>query len=272
MDPPCINVLLREFAEDCGSWSPHSLSWCYIVPSLEHYCFRQICIPANNLVCIGQTVSWFPYKIIMPTATDTSIIIATAKDLTAALKKLLLPPYDTITHKALLQLNSIFSNASSALKPQKIPFLKLPMVSTTNPVAAPSRVSPSTTQYFQNISPTTKKHCKDLWAVKSKTSPKTSPFLSPSPKIKSNPRRITWYLDSTDYYFTTMNLPSKIQHLFQQEINWDSNPSINPLLKTNVVLYATTVKMLEFKKMKGSDNKNWINGCSKQYLRKVKKR
>ena len=43
----------------------------------------------------------------MPTTTATDIIIATTKDLTAALKNInknpLLPPYDTITHKALLK-------------------------------------------------------------------------------------------------------------------------------------------------------------------------
>ena len=36
-------------------------------------------------------------------------------------QNLLLSPYDTITRKALFQLDSIFSNASSALKPQQPP-------------------------------------------------------------------------------------------------------------------------------------------------------
>ena len=50
-----------------------------------------------------------------------------------------------------------------------------------------------------------------------------------------------------------MNLPAKLQHLVQQEINRASNPSINPLLKMNAVLDTTTGKMIEYKQLtKGS--------------------
>ena len=42
-------------------------------------------VPTNSAP-IGQTASWFPHKLIMPTATATNIIIATVKDLTAVLK------------------------------------------------------------------------------------------------------------------------------------------------------------------------------------------
>ena len=59
-----------------------------------------------------------------------------------------LPPSDTITRKALFQLNSIFSNTSSAIKSQQSPILKLPGVSTPKTVTAPPRVPQSTTQYF----------------------------------------------------------------------------------------------------------------------------
>ena len=65
-----------------------------------------------------------------------------------------------------------------------------------------------------------------------------------------------------------MNLTAKLQHIVKQEINRASDPSINPLLKINSVLDATTVKILEFKKlMKISDDKNCINGCSKYFAR-----
>ena len=61
-----------------------------------------------------------------------------------------------------------------------------------------------------------------------------------------------------------MNLPTKLKHLVQQEINRASDPSINPILNINAVLDTTTKKMLEHKQlMKGSDGKNWINICSK---------
>ena len=135
-------------------------------PSLEYYRCHQIWIPATNSVHIGQSVSWFPHKLIMPTPTATEIIIATAKDLTAALRQINknppLPQSDTITCRAIFHLDYIFFNTSSALKPQQSPTFKLPRVSTPKPISAPPRVSPSTAQYFQNISPTTQKHHRDL--------------------------------------------------------------------------------------------------------------
>ena len=196
----------------------------------------------------------------MPTATANDIIIATAKYLTAALIKInknpLLPPSYTITRKALLQPDSILFNASSELKPQKSPTFKLPRVFTPKPVAAPPRVSPSTAQDFDNISPTTQKHRRDIRAAKSKAYPKLSPLSSPSPKFKSNPHHNTSSLDNTNDALTTINLPDKLQYLVQQEINRASNPSINPLLKLNTLLDTTTRKIIEYKKlMKVSDGK-----------------
>ena len=108
-----------------------------------------------------EKLSWFPHKLITSTGTATDIIMVTTKDLTAALKQTnkntLLPLSDTITHKAPFKLDSIFYNASSALKSQQSPIFKFPRVSTPNSVAAPPRVSPSTTQDFHNIPPTTQK-------------------------------------------------------------------------------------------------------------------
>ena len=134
MSPLSIKVILHEHPEYCGSWSPHALSGWYIWPSLVNCRCHQIWIPATNSVRIGQGVSWFPHKLIMPTATATDIIIATAKYLTAALRKInknpILPPSYTITRKALFQLDSILSNASSAIKPQKNPTFKLPRMFT----------------------------------------------------------------------------------------------------------------------------------------------
>ena len=138
------------------------------------------------------------------------------------------------------------------------------MVSTPKPVAAPPRVSPSTTQYFYNISSKSQKHCRYLQSVKAKNSSNTSPFLYPSPKSKSNPRRSTCSLDNNDADFTTMNLPTKLQHIVQQQINHAPDPFVNHLLKTNAILDSTNGNMIKHKQlMKGSEDKNWINGCSK---------
>ena len=115
----------------------------------------------------------------MPTPTATNIIIATTKYLNTALKQInknpLMPPSDTITCKSLFQLDSIFYNASYALKSKQPPILKLP----PKPIALPPRVFPSTTQDFHNIYLTTQKHRRDIRDEKPKNSPKKSPLLSP---------------------------------------------------------------------------------------------
>ena len=90
----------------------------------------------------------------------------------------LFPPSDIITHKTLFQINSTFSNDSSALKLQQSTILKLPSLPTPKPVAAPTRVSPSTTQHFHNISLTTTKKRRDLQPTKAKPNPKLSPPTS----------------------------------------------------------------------------------------------
>ena len=109
MAPSIIKLRLYELPEDRGSRSPHDLSGWYIVPSFEHYCCHQIWIPETDSVRIGKSASWFTHKLIMSTTTTTDIIIATTKDLTAALiqinKNPLLAPSDTITRKALIQLD-----------------------------------------------------------------------------------------------------------------------------------------------------------------------
>ena len=120
MAPPGIKVLIRECTKDHGSWSTHALSGWYIDPSFEHYHCHKIWIPSTNAVRIQQTVSWFTQKLIMPTTTNTYIIISTVKYWTASFKQInknpLLAPSDTITRKALFQLDSIFYNAYSVLK------------------------------------------------------------------------------------------------------------------------------------------------------------
>ena len=106
-------------------------------------------------------------------------------------------------------------------------------------VAAPPRVSPSTTQDFHNISLTTKKHRRDLRSSKTKTSPKPSPLNSSSSTSKYNPHLIPRLLDNNDAAFTTLYITVKLQHLVQQEINRDYN------LKTNAVPDATSGKIIE---------------------------
>ena len=173
MAPPGIKVFLRERPEDRCSWSPHALSGWYIDPIIDHYRCHKIWITAINVFHIGQSVSWFTHEIIIRTVTATEIFIATPKDLIVPLRQIkenpLLQPYYTITRKARFQLNSIFSNASSTLKPQQPPTFKLPRVFTPKPIAAPLMLSPSTTQDF-TISPLQHKNIADV-------------FKPPNPKL-----------------------------------------------------------------------------------------
>ena len=71
-------------------------------------------LPTTNLTIITNTVYWFPSKIIIPITSASDIIIATAKDITADLcqsqQNPLLPPTNTQTLHALVQLNEIFFN------------------------------------------------------------------------------------------------------------------------------------------------------------------
>ena len=90
----------------------------------------------------------------MPTATTQDLIIASAKDLTAALKlqttNSLLPPSDSVTCNALLQLSNIFANKVhpnddtiiiSHNKPQPEPILpSSPVISPPQPTVTVPRV------------------------------------------------------------------------------------------------------------------------------------
>ena len=92
--PPGIKVLAHEQAEGRESFAVHSVRGFYLGPCLNHYRCYKI-----------YSVDWFPHNIKMPTATSTDILLATAKDLTAALKQTqrnpILPPPNTDTRKSI---------------------------------------------------------------------------------------------------------------------------------------------------------------------------
>ena len=86
----------------------------YLGPSLKHYHCHKVWIPQTSSTRIANQVTWISRNLPMPTATAQDLIIASAKDLTATLqlptRNSILPPPNTITRKALLQLSNIFSN------------------------------------------------------------------------------------------------------------------------------------------------------------------
>jgi len=84
--PPGIKVLLHESPEQrSNSWSPHNLEGWYLGPSMQHYRQHRIWIKATNAERIGDTVTWLPHNVHMPTSTAEDIIISAANDLTQAL-------------------------------------------------------------------------------------------------------------------------------------------------------------------------------------------
>ena len=116
--PPGIKVLAHEQAEGRESFAVHSYRGYYLGPCLNHHrCYRVYC-PAATSSRIANTVDWFPPNLKMPTASSTDILIATAKDLTSALKQTqrnpLVPPPDTQTRKALQTLTDIFTNTTKS--------------------------------------------------------------------------------------------------------------------------------------------------------------
>jgi hypothetical protein len=85
--PPGIKVLAHERAEERESFAVHSARGYYVGPCLNHYRCYRVYIPSTNSFRIANTVDWFPHNLAMPLATATNILIATAKDLTAALRQ-----------------------------------------------------------------------------------------------------------------------------------------------------------------------------------------
>jgi len=98
---------------------------------MQHYRQHRVWIKATNAEHIGDTVTWLPHHVHMPTSTAEDIIISAANDLTHALLQSdfspLLPPLSTETRKALQQLQQIFTDQfPHPLKP--LPSTNLPAV------------------------------------------------------------------------------------------------------------------------------------------------
>ena len=152
--PPGIKVLAHEQAEGRESFAVHSYRGYYLGPCLNHYrCYRVYC-PATNSSRIANTVDWFPHNLKMPTATSTDILIATAKDLTSALRQTehnpLVPPPDTQTRKALQTLTDIFSNKISPSQNTDVP---LPRVRFAESTKLPSQPANANLPRVPNITP-----------------------------------------------------------------------------------------------------------------------
>ena len=210
--PPGIKVLAHEQAEGRESFAVHSYRGYYLGPCLNHYrCYRVYC-PATNSSRIANTVDWFPHNLKMPTATSSDILIATAKDLTSALKQTqrnpLVPPPDTQTRKALQTLTDIFSDTTRSPsqttdvsfprvrfaestkfppQPTNASLPRVPTITTQAPATLP-RVPPAppviTTEAFFDLTSTNrrKRRQKNRAANKAKAEPTRKAKVPTSPQ------------------------------------------------------------------------------------------
>jgi hypothetical protein len=189
----------------------------------------------------------------MPTSRATDILLATTKDLTAALCQSqcnpLLPPPDTQTRQASIQLNGIFSNVT---KPAVATNAALPRVpNVTIPThAALRRVPLTTTRDYLTMTATNCRLCRQN--------------QHPSKKASSSPLPL---LESNTSALATVQLPPKLQQLVNAKIQRASDPAVNPFYKVNAVLNANTGKLEEYRHLlKGKDKTLWEKGCSPRKL------
>jgi len=161
---------------------------------MQHYRQHRIWIPATNAECIGDTVTWLPHHVHMPTSTAEDIIISAANDLTHALLQSdsspLLPPLNTETRKALQQLQLFFTDqfaqplqplpSTTLPKLTKLPRVpksaiahKLPRVPTTKPQKASNKTITNTAD-FRQLSTIRQQRRRLRAAKKPKSTPSTT--------------------------------------------------------------------------------------------------
>jgi hypothetical protein len=195
----------------------------------------------------------------MPTSSATDILLATAKDLTAALRQSqrnpLLPPPDTQTRQALVQLNEIFSNAT---KPNVTTNATLPRVPNDKPptAAALPRVPLTTTSDYLTMTANNRRLRRKNQHLFKQAPPTNQPFSSLPPQ------------ESNNSVVTTVQLPPKLRQLVNNEIRRASDPTANPFHNLNAVLNADSGKLEEYRHLlKGKDKALWEKGCSKEIAR-----
>ena len=290
--PPGMKILVHERSTDRGSYDVHAITGWYLGPSLKHYRCHKVWIPQTSSTRIADQVTWLPHNIPMPTATTQDLIIASAKDLTAALQlhttNSLLPPSDTVTRNALLQLSNIFANKVlpndntiiSHNKPQPDPILPIPPVpSTQQPPTVtvprvpsnlaklprvPKYVPPSSTKEFLIHNNARKSLRRRIQKIP------PAPPASPSPALRRSsraPHPTRRYVTNATVKLSPC-LPPHVQALIEQELRRaDSLPDLNTH-KINAVLDSVTGKLLEYRDLLKTDSKErWYDGCSKEFAR-----
>jgi hypothetical protein len=199
--PPGIKVHTHERAEGRETFSVHSARDYYVGPCLHYYRCYNVWIPTMNSICIANTVDWFPHNLTMPTSSATDILLATAKDLTAALRQSqrnpLLPPPNTQTRQALVQLKEIFSNVTKPTITTNAALPRVPNVKIPTHAALP-RVPLTTTNDYLTMTATNRR----LRRQNQHLSKKAPPATPPSSSLP--------HLESNNSAFTDVQLPPKL--------------------------------------------------------------
>jgi hypothetical protein len=243
--PPGIKVHTHERAEGRKTFAVHSARGYYIGPCLHHYRCYNVWIPTTNSIRIANTVDWFPHNLTMPTSSPTDILLATAKDLTAALRQSqrnpLLPPPDTKTRQALVQLDEIFSNVTKPTITTIAAFPRVPNVKIPTHAALPRKPLTTTNDYLTMTA--TNRHLRRQNQHPSKKAPPATLPVSSLPHLESNKSA-----------FTAVQLPPKLRQLVNTEIQRASDPTVNLFYKLNAVLNADNGKLEEYRHLlKGKD-------------------
>jgi hypothetical protein len=99
-----------------GTWAPHAKSCFYLGPALTQYRYFRVWVSETAAERDNDTLTWFPRKVVMPTASSTDATIAAASDLTRALRHpspaSALSPLNDNQHAALQNLADIFMQES----------------------------------------------------------------------------------------------------------------------------------------------------------------
>jgi hypothetical protein len=83
--PPGTRVLVHEKPAVRGTWAAHAVDGWHLGPALNHYRCHRVWIWATRAERISDTLSWFPSKVSMPTASPVDRIQASVLDLLEAL-------------------------------------------------------------------------------------------------------------------------------------------------------------------------------------------
>jgi hypothetical protein len=237
-----MKVLVHERTSDRGSFDAHVISGWYLGPSLHHYRCYRIWIPDTNSVRISDNVSWQPHRTPLPTATQNDLIIASANDLAAALKlnvkQPLVPPTDTITRKALLDLSNIFSS--------KVHPSEDHIISTVRPAPNPITQPELHKRTFPSSLP----------RVASKQSPPLPRVTTPT---HHPPRTSGEFQKNNTYRRSARRRSARIRA---------KTRNLPPVAACNAVLDPATGNLLEYRDLlKTTDRDRWYDGCSKEFAR-----